>query len=95
MENAVFGIGVGIFIGMILLLAIYILVEPSHVDSADDIDEPEELYIVTVDDLMFHCTNRPILREARIRLVGCSEMYGRTVIIKNYTSYSLVLRTHS
>jgi len=83
------GILIGILIGLIIAISIYAILEPVRVETASDLQEPDETYEIIVDDLMFHCTLKPVPKNEKLRLLGCAESYGRTIIIKEYTSYSV------
>lgn len=78
----------GILIGTMLIGLFYLIANPIRVD-ASHFKGPSKIYIVTVDDLVFHCRREPNKPSSGLRLYGCQEGYGRIIVIRNFESYSV------
>jgi hypothetical protein len=82
----------GIMIGMYTVLIIFAIFDVERPFRAMDLEPPQTVYEVEVDNLMFHCRERPrVITFAKLYLGDCAESYGRKIIIREYETYTVTV----
>ena len=76
----------GILIGAILTSTVWPKVE---IAEPSLFLEPESVWLVTVDDVVFTCMFKPVVTTATVKLRHCKETYGGIVKIESYQTISI------
>lgn len=82
----------GVMVAFLLFAIIASLVSVNKLDSVEDIESTEIVYLVTVDGVTFTCKDKPESTDNGILLVNCQELYGDETTIKNFRTFSYVIQ---
>lgn len=77
-------LGVGFILGAIVVATAPDTVIP----DASEYQAPDQVYLVTIDDVTFTCSSKPVVKNEYIQLRYCKETFGGIVRIQNYKSFS-------
>ena len=79
----------GVVVGVFLVVFPLTIGEP--VNSVNELPKSDEVYKVKVDDVTFTCRTKPDIKDNKIKLWNCKELFGDLVVIKSFHSYSVAI----
>ena len=81
----------GFIVGFLCFGFLFGALFTTRVESVEYLEQPDQMFKVIIDDVVFTCSSEPEVDFNKVSLWGCEETRGRKLVIKNFDSYSVEL----